>query len=444
MARQNNQSRQPVPIAGARLDDDSLLEMVVHPQTNETAFLHFADTRMTLLKNFTVPGVGAVVPFSPTNNLLAHNVILFSSTATEYGTEHSLLDDVRSFVHRYADLSESFEEVASLYVLLSWVYDRFSVLPYLRFRGEYGTGKSRCLQVVGSLCYKPMFVSGASTVSPMFRIIDAFRGTLVLDESDFRFSDERAEIVKILNNGNAAGFPVLRSEAAPTKEFNPRAFAVFGPKVIATRRDFDDLALESRCITEVMTGLPPRADIPLSLPEPFNTEALELRNRLLMYRFRNATRREAMTDARDPLLEARVAQVFAPLACIAPDHATRDRVLNLAKKQTAILRSDRSTSTEAQLLDTLYGMRCDGAALYIRDIAARFASSFGTDYERPITARWIGSQLRKRLSLVPVKSHGTYLIPEGEQPKLDVLFARFHIADAGTDNRAALGTLEMF
>jgi hypothetical protein len=35
----------------------------------------------------------------------------------------------------------------------------------------------------------------------------------VIDEGDFRLPDECAEIVKILNNGNAKDFPVLRSEA---------------------------------------------------------------------------------------------------------------------------------------------------------------------------------------------------------------------------------------
>ena len=29
----------------------------------------------------------------------------------------------------------------------------------------------------------------------------------MIDEGDFRFSDEQAEIVKILNNGNARAFP---------------------------------------------------------------------------------------------------------------------------------------------------------------------------------------------------------------------------------------------
>src|SRR6185369_1755469 len=120
--------------------------------------------------------------------------------------------------------SASFEAIASAYALFTWIYDAFNEVPYLRVRGDFGTGKSRFLQTVGSICYKPIFASGASTISPVFRILDAFRGTLVIDESDFRASDEKAEMVKILNNGNARGFPVLRSEATPQKEFNPTAF----------------------------------------------------------------------------------------------------------------------------------------------------------------------------------------------------------------------------
>ena len=43
-----------------------------------------------------------------------------------------------------------------------------------------------------------------------------------MDEGDFRFSDESTEIIKILNNGNARGFPVLRSESVSGKEFDRR------------------------------------------------------------------------------------------------------------------------------------------------------------------------------------------------------------------------------
>jgi len=440
MSNSQEPTHRTAVVASAILPDGAVLEMVSRSEDQRTAFLIHRDGAIAEHREFDIPGVGRATPYSQTNNLIAHSVVLFPSGVADYDSQVALLAEVRNFIHRYADLSESFEELASLYVLLSWVYDRFNAMPYLRLKGDYGSGKSRCLQTIGSICYKPMFVSGASTVSPMFRIIDAFRGTLILDESDFRFSDERAEIIKILNNGNAVGFPVLRSEATPTKEFNPRAFAVFGPKVIATRREFDDQALESRCITEIMSGLPPRADIPLSLPAGFANEACALRNKLLMYRFNNHAQYGSVSERQDSAIEARVAQIYQPLLAVAPDEAARERVLAHARIQTGALRAVRGASVESQLLDTLYVMRQAGAPFYVRDITTRFADKYGADFDRPVTARWVGGQLRKRLSLVTLKSHGMYVVPVTEQAKLDALFARYATEDDAVD----MGTMGTF
>lgn len=420
--------------------DGETIELILDPVGKRTSLLRCCDGELTAMDTLDLADQEVGVPVSARNNLIVHEVVLLPSAAAEYGSTDSLLREVRSFIHRYADLSEQFEEVAALYVLLSWVYDRYTVVPYLRLKGDYGTGKTRCLQVVGSITYKPMFVSGASTVSPVFRIIDAFRGTLILDESDFRFSDEKAEIIKILNNGNAAGFPVLRSDPTPQKDFNPRAFAVFGPKIIATRRDFEDQALESRCITEVMTGLPPRRDIPLSLPASFADEARELRNKLLLYRFRERWNSVDLGNDREQALEARIAQVFAPLLSIALDDSSRERIRTLAAQQATSLHAERESSVESLLLDTLYVMRHEGAALTVRDISRRFAERFGNDFDRPVTARWVGSLLRRRLSLLTLKRHGNYVIPESELPKLEKLFERYQI----TDDRVDLGTSGTF
>ena len=71
---------------------------------------------------------------------------------------------------------------------------------------------------------------------------------------------------RISNNGNVKGFPVLRSESKDGKEFSPRAFQVFGPKLVGMRGHFDDPALESRFLTENAGGKL-RPDIPVNLPE---------------------------------------------------------------------------------------------------------------------------------------------------------------------------------
>ena len=429
------------PIVSATLDDGTLVEAIYRPERHETTFITYRDGRLDEGRELDLPRLGPVIPYSPDNNLLTHRVLLLPSDAVAYESEKTLLQAVRAFIHSYADLTDSFEEIAGYFVLLTWIYDAFSEVPYLRFKGDFGSGKSRCLQTIGSLCYKPMFASGASTTSPLFRLIDAFQGTLVIDESDFRFSDERADIIKILNNGNAAGFPVLRSEATPSKEFNPTAFNVFGPKIIATRKSFDDPALESRCITEMMSGLAPRADIPLSLPRRFHDEATALRNQLLVYRFRNRGTARSLDDSRDPLVEARITQVFAPLLSVADDVGARERIRVLARGKSGVLAAERSATLEAQLLDIMFHMRRDLVPLAVKEIAERFNGQFGSDYQRPITPRWIGAQLRNRLSLVPVKTHGTFVIPDSEMSKLGPLGRRYGLEDIGVD-MGTLGTSE--
>src|SRR5262249_17216092 len=162
-----------------------------------------------------------------------------------------------------------------------------------------------------------------------------------------RLSDERAEIVKILNNGNARGFPVLRSEATPTREFNPTAYDVFGPKIIATRGFFDDRALESRCLTEEMGQGRLRPDIPINLPSRQRDEALQLRNKLLLFRFRNYGKRKPIEDLVDRNIEPRLNQIFVPLLSIIEDLDARRDLQNLARKYSSDLVADRGADAEA-------------------------------------------------------------------------------------------------
>lgn len=416
------------PVVFATLPSGELLEMVYDPAAPATGFVvsHGADWKME--RNVELPSGVTIVPYSPQNNLLTHRVVLFPSQPAEYGSEDDLFAAVRSFIHRYVDLSDAFEEVAASYVLFSWVYDAFNEVPYLRVRGDYGSGKSRFLLTVGSLCYKPIFASGASTVSPIFRILDAVQGTLVVDEGDFRASDEKAEIVKILNNGNARGFPVLRSEQTPTNEFNPRAFHVFGPKLVATRNLFDDRALESRCLSEDMGVRPLRSDIPINLPESFEEEARTLRDKLLLYRLRTRdSRRQRAAISALSGLEPRLSQILLPLLATAPSQETRDRLLSLARRSGQALSAERAMAIEAEVLAVLYELRQEKAPLSVAEITRRFAQHHAAEYEHAVTPRWIGSILRRKLMLNPQKRGGTFVIPASEYPKLVRLFEKYSV-----------------
>lgn len=424
------------PIVSAVLADGTIAETVFRPKERRTLFVVGREGELRHEASLLVDGE-RLVPYSPRNNLLLNEVVLLPSGTKEYESEDALLAEIQSFIHRYVDVSDLYEKVASYYVLLSWVYDAFNELPYLRLRGDPGSGKTRFLLTVGSLCYKPIFASGASTVSPLFRILDAFRGTLVMDESDFRLSDERAEIVKILNNGNARGFPVLRSEAMPSGEYNPTAYAVFGPKLVATRSHFEDRALESRCLTEEMGLAKLRDDIPINLPASSKMEALTIRNKLLLFRFRNRTREKPVETAVDRSIEPRLNQVFVPLLSIIDDAKTREDLRELARRFNRDLVAERGMDVEAQVLEVIRDLLASqNDRPSVKEITGWFADRHGEEYDRKVTVKWVGSVIRKRLHLKPHKSHGEFVIPVSEFPKLKRLYERYGISP--TENVAGI------
>lgn len=423
-----NEKQRRIPTVSASLNDGRLVEMVLKAGT--AALAVWDGSEVELLPDLLLADGRRLTAYSPENNLLAHGVVKLPSEPEEYGTEAELVAAVREFIHRYVDLSPAFERIVAYYVLLTWVFDAFNELPYLRVRGEPGTGKTRLLLTVGSLCYKPIFASGASTVSPLFRIMDAMGGTLVIDESDFRLSDEKAEVVKILNNGNVRGFPVLRTEqVSGSKEFNPRAYHVFGPKIVATRGFFDDKALESRFISEQMSTDPLRDDIPISLPGTHEAEALALRNKLLLYRFRNL-RRVRPGAAGDATLSPRLRQVFAPLVALVLDEETRQDLLQVARGYEADLVADRCLEIDASLLGVVEELDTELRRLpSLQELAQRFEARHGAEHPG-LTIRRIGWILRKRLGVLTAKSNGIYVIASEEHAKLAKLYTRYGVGNA--------------
>lgn len=317
-------------------------------------------------------------------------------------------------------------------MLLTWVYDAFTDLPYLRFRGDYGTGKTRALLVLGSISYKGFFASGASTVSPIFHIQDAFQGTLILDEADFRMSDAAAQLTKILNNGSTAGLPVLRTMANRHRELSPQAFRVFGPKIVAMREHFADLALESRFITMETSGRALRPDIPIHLPAAFKEEAQELRNSLLAWRF--ASR---FSVGPDP---ARAAEGVSPryrqsslaLLSLVDDAALREEIVRELAGSEARVLQERADSHEAAILTAIIDAyrTPDGPHASVSDVTSFFNALTAAELGRPMSNKWVGSFIRKHLRLATQKTNGVYVVPATERARVLTLAERFGVKQA--------------
>jgi len=412
----------------SRVCTDTLVELVYDREKRKTAL---AVSRFGGLWNIEqevrIETGEILVPYSARNNLIAAECVLLPSKPEESGFKHELLADIEAFLHRYVDLSPAFERIAAYYVLLTWVHDAFNELPYLRARGDYGSGKTRSLIAIGSICYKPFFASGASTTSPIFHTLDAFGGTLVLDEADFAYSDARADLTKLLNNGTVRGMPVLRTVISKNKEFNPYAFKVFGPKLVAMRESFQDRALESRFLTEETGARSLRPDIPIHLPDCLKAEALALRNRLLHFRlcefYNIKTDATALIEGAEPRLN----QTAISLLSLVDDAAARDEMKRWLLAQHAGAVAELEDTVEAGVLAALLRAISEhpGTTVSIRAIADCFNADRVVDDRAHVSNRWVGSFLRKRFRLSTQKSNGIYVLAAAQEARIAALAQRY-------------------
>jgi hypothetical protein len=256
---------------------------------------------------------------------VCNGLVLLPSEAQEYESEEKLFQEVLDFLNRWHHQPNEFErKLDAFYVFLSYVYDLLPKLPYRRALGAYGRGKTAWLDTVGSICYRPMVLAGCDTDKAIVRMINNFRGTSVVDEADFGKSSLYAFIVKILNVGydKRLGFYARADENNPKKVL---IYNVFGPKILATRKEFYDAALESRCLTFIAQEK--TKPMPLFRDKKFLAEALALRNKLILWRFRKYNELKAKIEALETpeidlelkVSSSRIKEVLTPLLLLNPD-----------------------------------------------------------------------------------------------------------------------------
>lgn len=284
------------------------------------------------------------------DELLEKNAVILPTKAEEYESVDELELEIESFIETWLDVSKDHIQKATWYVMLSWIIDKLHTIPYLRALGDYGTGKTRYLDVIGGICYKPMFVGGSVRSAPIFRVIDKWRGTAIFDEFTLSKSDETEDIIQILNNGYQRGKPVLRCDQG---NYKVRAFDPFGAKILATRREFYDKALESRCITEIMQ-MTNRHDVPTDLTSKFFKERSILQNKLLMYRFKNwnTIKPDESVNIDFGNIQPRIKQSFSPFTVLFQYNGGRLKsFIKYTQEYNKKIVEENSTSFDGQIFN---------------------------------------------------------------------------------------------
>jgi vacuolar-type H+-ATPase subunit H len=276
-----NQTKKSEKVLSRTLPDGTILESLYDPKKEAASLLVYRPGQENIITNEYEDSGKSYAPML--NKDISRGVVLLPSKYESPGTFEQLFLDVKEAIHKYVELEDEVaENLATRYVMMSWIYDEFHSIPYLRIMGPYGTGKSRFLDVIAALSYHSTMIGVAVTPANIFRLQEKYKGTLFIDEAHFGYLRKRSPILQILNAGYKQGTYVTRTEQ--TKNGNmPRTFDPFGPKILAAQESFSEDSLESRIIS--LSSVIKSRDIPLSIPHLSQwDEMIHLRNRLLGYR----------------------------------------------------------------------------------------------------------------------------------------------------------------
>ena len=263
--------------------DGVLYEEIYDPTSKTARFVYWDLVKQQVIEtDYVDDGDIRYVPVI--DDYITKDVVILPTKAELYESEERLLLDIQAHIHKYLDISDSEEKLCTWTIPIFWLYDKLNIMiPYLRALGDTGCGKSQFLDVIGGLSYKTMMLGGSVTPAIMYRVAEKWKGTMIIDEADWKNSDEYSEVIKIINC-NQPNRRILRCKGDNYDEI--QAFNPWCPRIFATRRIFDDVATESRMLTIRMKETS-REDIPIVLDDTFRQEQTILRNQLLMYRLKN-------------------------------------------------------------------------------------------------------------------------------------------------------------
>lgn len=349
--KEDKKKRKEEEIETSFINHDSLIiEQIYDPIKNFSGYAIWNGKEVDYKKDIILDGIKHI-PLS--GEEIVKNVVLLPNKAEEYGSIPKLVEEIYEFSKKYIDISDEFRKLSTWYVILTWVYDKVNTINYMRIQGDHGTGKSRYLDTFARISYKCSMLSGVASISALFRIVSKWKGSLYIEEADIKNSDEKNDFIKILNCGFEKGKPVIRSDKNDPNKL--QFHDPYSPKWLGTRRSFDDGALESRCITEISKETT-RKDIPDVLPNKFFEKQQELRNKLLMFRFKNYNEVNVenglLVDLGD--IEPRLRQATRSFASIfAHDQQMLDNFKVFLKRYNMELKQERAESADGQVINAV-------------------------------------------------------------------------------------------
>jgi len=265
----------------------------------------------------------------------------------------ALWDIVKAFIDTHVELPDERQyDLITAFIYASYIPECFYVVPYLHIIGPKGTGKTRLGNLLQQTCYRG-FMSSNISEAALFRAVEAFTPTLLLDEAEIYNEKNRSAIQNLLNAGYKRGNPAIR--IGGMAEGNPKLelFDVFGFKALIGTGGFKG-TLESRAHRITME----KNLSPVAYRIDFE-KAKNIRSQLLMWRFRRLADFASVVNVVSvgiphtqpkgmEYADGRFVELYQPLLFVADDGAKN--ILSYARDAWKIMIDEEGVSLEAEMV----------------------------------------------------------------------------------------------
>lgn len=224
----------------------------------------------------------------------------------------ALLDEFAAVVRRYLVVPVVAHYVMALWILHTYLLDACEHTPRLAFESpQKRCGKSRALGILKAGVCRPLLTANV-TAPALFRTIEAYRPTLLIDEAD-TFLAASEELRGVLNAGFEPDGAVVRTTG---DDHEPRRFAAFAPAALAAIGRLPG-TIEDRAISVEMKRRKKGEPVERLRRKHLERDLAETRRKALRWAQDNSEALAASDPTVPSELDDRAADCWRPLLAIA-------------------------------------------------------------------------------------------------------------------------------
>jgi len=208
---------------------------------------------------------------------------------------------------------EIYYKIHALWIIATYLADRFDTVPYLQFIGPVQSGKTKALEVTALLSYRGTLISSISPAA-LCRMINHYKITPCVDQAERIFDQKRdygIENYNIWTSGYRRDQYYIRSSQENTEKVELKR--VFGFKALASTRTFDE-AIAGRSIIIKMKEGYPEVDNPRLIMEDIQRVRMQL---LYMRLFAKGMIDSHIYKINDYDIKGRLKEIYLPIIAVA-------------------------------------------------------------------------------------------------------------------------------